>query len=311
MFVIADELDYLITKDRMVLHDLCIVNAIDLADHFLPKLQSLNYKPMVVSFRTYFMDQIIMILKLQLMALLYTVFQPQALELCARQVSAASGDMRKALGIYRGAIEILETELRENACTLNLTLMLNEYYIDLFKSTLIPPIGIMELSCMCRVLGDHRKVTNRPLAGTIKRGKTPKEDYMLENQLLHDEIQCAKHIMLIDLRRNDVGKVGMDALRAALHVGTASSAPKVKAMELTDKLEVTRRGPYSGGFGGISFTKDMDIALALRTTVFPTTSRYDTMYSYRDLNKRRDWMAHLQAKAGIVADSDPGDEQRE
>ncbi|GJX21405.1 cell division control protein 6 homolog B-like protein [Tanacetum coccineum] len=220
MFVIADELDYLITKDRVVLHDLFmlttlpfskiiligIANAIDLADRFLPKLQSLNCKPMVVSFRAYSMDQIIMILKQRLMALPYTVFQPQALELCARKVSAASGDMRKALGICRGAIEMLETELRENACTSNLSSMvrvdhmaialsraykspivdtiqslpqhqqivlcsavklfrrgkkdttigeLNKYYIDLCKSTLIPPVGIMELSCMCRVLGDQ------------------------------------------------------------------------------------------------------------------------------------------------------------
>ncbi|CAA0842347.1 Anthranilate synthase alpha subunit 2-chloroplastic [Striga hermonthica] len=190
-------------------------------------------------------------------------------------------------------------------------------------------------------------VTNRPLAGTVRRGKTREEDYMLENQLLHDEKQCAEHIMLVDLGRNDVGKVSKpgsvkveklmnveryshvmhisstvtgelssdltswDALRAALPVGTVSGAPKVKAMELIDKLEVKRRGPYSGGFGGISFTGDMDIALALRTIVFPTNMRYDTMYSYRDSGKRRDWVAHLQAGAGIVADSDPADEQRE
>ncbi|XP_019233823.1 PREDICTED: anthranilate synthase alpha subunit 2, chloroplastic isoform X1 [Nicotiana attenuata] len=192
-----------------------------------------------------------------------------------------------------------------------------------------------------------KTVTNRPLAGTIRRGKTPEEDYMLENQLLHDEKQCAEHIMLVDLGRNDVGKVSKpgsvkveklmnveryshvmhisstvtgelldhlsswDALRAALPVGTVSGAPKVKAMELIDQLEVTRRGPYSGGFGGISFTGEMDIALALRTIVFPTGTRYDTMYSYKDANKRRDWIAHLQSGAGIVADSDPADEQRE
>ncbi|GJZ57536.1 anthranilate synthase alpha subunit 2, chloroplastic-like protein isoform X1 [Tanacetum coccineum] len=485
-------------------------------------------KPMVVSFRAYSMDQIIMILKQRLMALPYTVFQPQALELCARKVYAASGDMRKALGICRlacfpGAIEMLETELRENACTSNLTSMvrvdhmaialsraykspivdtiqslpqhqqivlcsavklfrrgkmdttigeLNKYYIDLCKSTSIPPVGIMELSCMWNpqtwpiklytnifgpslknssmtseaykeavlhakehILGPEncqpqsvydlftgsreypccfksrnsysceednkprfhsRKVTNRPLAGTIRRGKTPKEDYMLENQLLHDEKQCAEHIMLVYLGRNDVGKVSKpgsvnveklmnveryshvmhisstvtrelldelstwDALRAALHVGTVSGAPKVtgelldelrfppgdkllvsdncisidifmpaavngkiqcsyitvlvkrvKAMELINKLEVTRRRPYSGGFGGISFTGDMDISLALRTIVFPTASRYGTMYSYRDSSKQRDWVAHLQAGAGIVVDSDPSDEQRE
>lgn len=192
-----------------------------------------------------------------------------------------------------------------------------------------------------------RTVTNRPLAGTIRRGKTLEEDYMLENQLLHDEKQCAEHIMLVDLGRNDVGKVSKpgsvkveklmnieryshvmhisstvtgelldhlsswDALRAALPVGTVSGAPKVKAMELIDQLEITRRGPYSGGFGGISFTGEMDIALALRTIVFPTGTRYDTMYSYKDVDKRRDWIAYLQAGAGIVADSDPADEQNE
>ncbi|GKV26192.1 hypothetical protein SLEP1_g35536 [Rubroshorea leprosula] len=192
-----------------------------------------------------------------------------------------------------------------------------------------------------------RKITNRPLAGTIRRGKTPKEDLMLEKELLADEKQCAEHIMLVDLGRNDVGKVSKpgsvkverlmnieryshvmhisstvtgelldnltswDALCAALPVGTVSGAPKVKAMELIDKLEVTRRGPYGGGFGGISFTGDMDIALGLRTIVFPTSTRYDTMYSYKDVNRRREWVAHLQAGAGIVADSNPADEQRE
>ncbi|KAB1227735.1 Anthranilate synthase alpha subunit 2, chloroplastic [Morella rubra] len=192
-----------------------------------------------------------------------------------------------------------------------------------------------------------RKITNRPLAGTIRRGKTPKEDLMLEKELLNDEKQCAEHIMLVDLGRNDVGKVSKpgsvkveqlmnieryshvmhisstvtgdlldhltswDALRAALPVGTVSGAPKVKAMELIDQLEVTRRGPYSGGFGGISFSGDMDIALALRTIVFPTNTRFDTMFSYKNENKRREWIAHLQAGAGIVADSDPADEHRE
>ncbi|XP_074295033.1 anthranilate synthase alpha subunit 2, chloroplastic-like [Silene latifolia] len=190
-------------------------------------------------------------------------------------------------------------------------------------------------------------VTNRPLAGTVRRGKSPKEDFMLENQLLNDQKQCAEHIMLVDLGRNDVGKVSefgsvkveklmsiekyshvmhisstvtgklldhlssWDVLCAALPVGTVSGAPKVKAMELIDELEVTRRGPYGGGFGGISFTGDMDIALALRTIVFSTAARYDTMYTYKEVNKRREWVAHLQAGAGIVADSDPNDEQKE
>lgn len=98
-----------------------------------------------------------------------------------------------------------------------------------------------------------------------------------------------------------------------LHSGLLFSYTEiqVKAMELIDQLEVTRRGPYSGGFGGISFSGDMDIALALRTIVFPTATRYDTMYSYKDANKRREWVAHLQAGAGIVADSVPANEQRE
>ncbi|CAH8264160.1 unnamed protein product [Arabidopsis lyrata] len=193
----------------------------------------------------------------------------------------------------------------------------------------------------------NRKITNRPLAGTVRRGKTPKEDLMLEKELLSDEKQCAEHIMLVDLGRNDVGKVSKpgsveveklmnieryshvmhisstvkgelldnltswDALRAALPVGTVSGAPKVKAMELIDELEVTRRGPYSGGFGGISFNGDMDIALALRTMVFPTNTRYDTLYSYKHPQRRREWIAHIQAGAGVVADSNPDDEHRE
>ncbi|KAK1415521.1 hypothetical protein QVD17_31304 [Tagetes erecta] len=190
-------------------------------------------------------------------------------------------------------------------------------------------------------------VVNRPLAGTVRRGKTADEDERLEKVLLSDGKQCAEHIMLVDLGRNDVGKVTKpgsvkveklmtveryshvmhisstvtgelldnltcwDALRAALPVGTVSGAPKVKAMELIDKLEVTRRGPYSGGFGSISFSGDMDMALSLRTMVFPTKAHFDTMHSYKEDTKRKQWLAYLQAGAGIVADSVPEDEQQE
>ncbi|EPS68997.1 anthranilate synthase alpha 1, partial [Genlisea aurea] len=190
----------------------------------------------------------------------------------------------------------------------------------------------------------NNNVVNRPLAGTARRGMTSHEDEMIESNLLIDEKQCAEHLMLVDLGRNDVGKVtkpgsvkveklmtveryshvmhisstvtgelndhlnAWDALRATLPVGTVSGAPKVKAMELIDEFEPTRRGPYSGGFGGISFQGDMDIALALRTIVFPTNVRYDTIYSYRDGHKRREWIAHLQTGAGIVADSEPHEE---
>ncbi|KAJ7964151.1 Cell division control protein [Quillaja saponaria] len=126
--IIADELDYLITKDRAVLHDLfmlttfpfsrCVLigiaNAIDLADRFLPRLKSLNCQPIVVTFRAYSKDQILRILQERLSELPYTVFQQQALELCARKVAAASGDMRKALCVCRSAIEMLEAEMRES-----------------------------------------------------------------------------------------------------------------------------------------------------------------------------------------------------
>ncbi|XP_022634723.1 anthranilate synthase alpha subunit 1, chloroplastic-like isoform X2 [Vigna radiata var. radiata] len=187
------------------------------------------------------------------------------------------------------------------------------------------------------------KIVNRPLAGTIRRGNTPEEDARLEEMLLKDEKQRAEHVMLVDLGRNDVGKVAKsgsvkveqlmnieryshvmhisstitgemqedlscwDVLRSALPVGTVSGAPKVKAMELIDKMEVTRRGPYGGGFGYISFSGDMDIALALRTMVIPTIT-YDRNL---DRRQRQEWVAYLQAGAGIVADSVPADEYQE
>jgi anthranilate synthase component 1 len=82
-------------------------------------------------------------------------------------------------------------------------------------------------------------------------------------------------------------------------------------MELIDELEPTRRGPYSGGIGYVAFTGEMDVALALRTMVFPTFARYDTIYSYDDVEHRREWVVHLQAGAGLVADSDPEAEYQE
>ncbi len=186
---------------------------------------------------------------------------------------------------------------------------------------------------LCKV---HRGVvTNRPLAGTRKRGRTDAEDRSLEAELLADPKERSEHIMLVDLGRNDVGKVceagsialpavmaieryshvmhisstvtgllraGLDcwaALRAALPVGTVSGAPKVRAMEIIDELEPTRRGPYAGAVGYVDFAGNMDTAIALRTMVVMPA----------DAPGR--WRVHLQAGAGIVADSVPAAEFEE
>jgi anthranilate synthase component 1 len=181
---------------------------------------------------------------------------------------------------------------------------------------------------LCRV--EHGVVTNRPLAGTRKRGGTPEEDATLEADLLADAKERAEHIMLVDLGRNDLGSVCeygsinlekvmaveryshvmhlsstitgalrddlscWDALQHTLPVGTVSGAPKVRSMQIIDELEPTRRGPYAGGIGGVGFTGNMDIALALRTMVIPVAKRDNGC-----------WTVHLQAGAGVVADSVP------
>mmetsp|Transcript_6887 Transcript_6887/g.30020 ORF Transcript_6887/g.30020 Transcript_6887/m.30020 type:complete len:361 (-) Transcript_6887:1705-2787(-) len=182
---------------------------------------------------------------------------------------------------------------------------------------------------LCRV--EDNVVTNRPLAGTRRRGSSVEEDKALEQNLLQDEKELAEHRMLVDLGRNDVGRVAkygsvkpvelmvveryshvmhlsstvvgelkdglssFDALRAALPAGTVSGAPKIRAMQIIDELELNRRGPYGGGIGVVSFYDDMNIALALRTMIIPTSNR----------NADDDWRYYIQAGAGIVADSDP------
>lgn len=190
---------------------------------------------------------------------------------------------------------------------------------------------------LCRVRNDEHGrsiVTNRPLAGTRRRGRTPEDDLAMERDLLEDPKEVAEHSMLVDLGRNDVGIVAQpgtielsklmsieryshvmhisstvtgvirdgldcwDALRAALPVGTISGAPKVRAMQIIDELEKVRRGPYGGGLGWVSLDKQMDIALALRTMVVPI-DRYD------ESNPDGAWEYHIQAAGGIVADSVP------
>jgi anthranilate synthase component 1 len=180
---------------------------------------------------------------------------------------------------------------------------------------------------MVRVAGD--KVTLRPIAGTRPRGATPEEDARIAAELLADPKERAEHVMLIDLGRNDVGRVaaigsvrvteqmvveryshvmhivsnvegrlrdGLDALdvfRASFPAGTVTGAPKVRAMQIIDELEPMKRGIYSGAVGYLGFNGDMDVAIAIRTAVV------------------KDGQLHVQAAAGVVADSDPLSEWQE
>ncbi len=167
------------------------------------------------------------------------------------------------------------------------------------------------------------RITIRPLAGTRKRGGTPEEDAALAEELLADPKERAEHVMLIDLARNDVGRVAkigtvevtdtmvieryshvmhlvsnvaatlvdgmsnIDVLRASFPAGTLTGAPKVRAMEMIDELEPVRRGIYGGAAGYLSYGGEMDVAIAIRTGII------------------KDGMLYVQAAAGIVADSDP------
>ena len=195
-----------------------------------------------------------------------------------------------------------------------------------------------EILCRC----GEGIVTNRPLAGTRRRGATIEHDQQLERELLNDAKERAEHVMLVDLGRNDLGRVcetasiklerimeveryshvmhlsstltgrlragldSWDALRGTLPVGTVSGAPKVRAMQIIDELEPTRRGPYAGGIGAVGFNGDMDMALALRTMVIPTegASNHRSSKASKAIPKPM-WTVHLQAGAGIVADSVP------
>jgi anthranilate synthase component 1 len=180
---------------------------------------------------------------------------------------------------------------------------------------------------MVRVEGDL--IVTRPLAGTRRRGATEEEDRRLAEELLNDPKERAEHIMLVDLGRNDVGRVSrfgsvqytdllsieryshvmhlsstvtgrllpgqtaFDALRSCLPAGTLSGAPKIRAMQIIDELEPHRRGPYGGAVGYVDFSGNMDTCIALRTMVLKGQTAY------------------LQAGAGIVMDSVPAEEYTE
>ncbi|MCS7034326.1 MAG: anthranilate synthase component I [Phycisphaerae bacterium] len=187
---------------------------------------------------------------------------------------------------------------------------------------------------LCRVQPDRegigKVVTSRPLAGTRRRGTSPEEDKRLEQDLLADPKDRAEHIMLVDLHRNDVGRVckpgtvrvtdcmtieryshvmhissnvegelrddctAFDALRVSLPVGTVSGAPKIRAMQIIDEVEPTRRGPYGGAVGYFDFSGNSDTCIALRTIVHHSTDLFD-----------------VQVGAGVVADSVPSAEYEE
>jgi anthranilate synthase component 1 len=180
---------------------------------------------------------------------------------------------------------------------------------------------------LVRLEGEQVEV--RPIAGTRKRGQNEEEDQYLERDLLQDEKELAEHIMLVDLGRNDLGRVAQinsievnekftieryshvmhivsnvrgrlkegldcfDVLKAAFPAGTVSGAPKIRAMEIIDELEPTRRGIYAGAVGYISFSGNMDTAIAIRTLVV------------------KDQVGYLGVGAGIVADSVPDNEFEE
>lgn len=176
---------------------------------------------------------------------------------------------------------------------------------------------------------EDEKVTIRPIAGTRRRGKTEQEDLALEQELLSDEKERAEHIMLVDLGRNDVGKVSeigsvnvtelmtveryshvmhivsnvegklrkgldmFDVFQASFPAGTVTGAPKVRAMQIIEELEPTRRGPYAGAIGYFSFSGNMDMCIGIRMLIIKGNKVY------------------VQAGAGIVADSQPENEYKE
>jgi anthranilate synthase component I len=174
-----------------------------------------------------------------------------------------------------------------------------------------------------------RQVSTKPIAGTRPRGATPEDDRRIERELLGDEKERAEHVMLVDLGRNDLGRVceygsvtvdelmeiesyshvmhivstvsgtlredvgAMDALRAVLPAGTLSGAPKVRAMQIIDELEPVKRGGYGGAIGYLSYAGDLDTAIHIRTVVV------------------KDGVAHVQAGGGTVADAKPEYEYEE
>ena len=192
-----------------------------------------------------------------------------------------------------------------------------------------PPLHVIAASPEMHVRLENGIAELRPIAGTRPRGATPTEDAALADELLADEKERAEHVMLVDLGRNDLGRVcqygtvqmeemmvveryshvmhivsdirgklqagrdAFDLLRATFPAGTVSGAPKVRAMEIIEELEGARRGLYAGAIGYIGYDGNMDSCITIRTIVMQGNT------------------VHIQAGAGIVADSDPAREYQE
>ncbi|KAH9626717.1 hypothetical protein KSS87_017416 [Heliosperma pusillum] len=143
------------------------------------------------------------------------------------------------------------------------------------------------------------------------------ENGVLRKQVFNGMKHYSEQIALADLAKTDVRKVTdvgstcCDVLQTALPSETVTGAPKIRAMELIDELEVNRRGLYGGGIGSISFSGNMDIALSPKTIVFPTGNNFDTLLTYKNQKNRREWVAHIQAGTSITADTDVRDVARE
>ena len=246
----------------------------------------------------------------------------QAVETCKEYIRA--GDIIQAVLSQR-----LQTEINAKPINIYRTLrVINPSpYMFYIKMKDLELIGSSP-EVMVKV--DNGDINVRPIAGTRKRGSTTEEDELLAKELLSDPKELAEHIMLLDLGRNDVGSVSQydsvsidekmviekyshvmhitssvsgklrsdknafDGLRACLPAGTLSGAPKVRAMQIIDELEQTRRGPYGGAVGYINFSGDINTCITIRTIV---------------LKNGKD--AYIQAGAGIVADSIPEMEYQE
>ncbi len=234
-----------------------------------------------------------------------------------------AGDVMQVVPSQRMSLPFAEPPINLYRALRNLNPSPYMYYLDLGDFYIVgssPEI-------LARV--QEQEVTVKPMAGTRRRGRTEAEDLAMEQELKNDPKEIAEHLMLIDLGRNDVGRIAetgsvvlqdnmiieryshvmhiissvtgrlksglspMDVLRSTLPAGTLSGAPKVRAMEIIDELEPVKRGVYGGAVGYISWSGDMDTAIAIRTAVIKNQTLY------------------IQAGAGIVADSVPELEWKE